>query len=692
MNQEIYLYGSVGGSFWDEDYFTPSMVRDMLVGRAGDLTVRINSGGGIASDGQAIYTMLKNYPGKVNVIIDGVAASAASLIAMAGDTITMPLGSTLMIHDPANPWVDGRGTEEDHLNAAKGLKVISDAYSAVYASRAGITPEEARAIMRAETYYDGPSAVAAGFATGTDDATQAALPARFDYGIYAHAPQELRRAGGQFTVSKSRTAVMAMMAGIAAPQPKESHMTDDITMEDQVAATTAEDDEEDMEAEAAATEAASVDVTAEDDEEDMEAAQATASTAPSTDAAAIRDLCVASNRPESEALEMIVAGLSLQQAVARINENRAKENPVSGKRTGATSATITRDERTTRRKGMMHAISAQIMGSDPTAGEARQFMNLSLVEMAAECIGHKGKMRTAGERLQVFMDASHSTSDFPAIFENALNKVLLERYRVAEPTYRRIARKRNFNDFRAHPQVRAGDFPKLQPVSEAGEIKFGSFGEAKETAILKSYGVGLRITRQMMVNDELGAIDAVLSDYGQSVADFEEETFYSNAFTATMSDGQVIFHSSHNNLAGSGAAITVAAVGLGRAAMRKQTTIDGKKMNLAPSILLVGPDKETEAEQLVAAIQPQQAGNVNPFSGRLEVVTTAQVTGNAWHLFASADRPGGACYVYGYLDGAEAPRIRTEEPFGQQGMALTLEHDFGFGVIDYRGAYKNPGA
>ena len=114
---EIELYGTVGGSFWDEECFSPRTVRSLLQGLTGDLTVRLNSGGGIASDGQAIYTMLRDYSatvGRVTVVIEGVAASAASLIAMAGDEIVMRLGSWMLIHDPAQAIVcEARGTAED---------------------------------------------------------------------------------------------------------------------------------------------------------------------------------------------------------------------------------------------------------------------------------------------------------------------------------------------------------------------------------------------------------------------------------------------------------------------------------------------------------------------------------------------------------------------------------------------------
>lgn len=696
MENEIYLYGTVGDQFWDEEHFTPQGVREMLSGRTGDLTVRINSGGGIATDGQTIYNLLRDYPGTVKVVVDGAALSAASLIAMAGDEIVMRAGSILMIHDAANPFTEGRGTEDDHLRAATGLAIVSNGYARVYAARAGISVAAARAVMRAETYFDPEAAVAAGFATATDMEIPAAAFARFDYGIYANAPENLRRAGTAITARKRRPAVLAMMAGIPAPKKGETTM-EQTTMEDQRdtmsedddAATAALEDDEMPEMEDGEDTLASA-----EDEAQAEAAPAaaTASANASASAVALLDLCAASNRSPEEARDMIARGLTLTQAVAEITAKRQKETPVSHPRRGATTARITRDERTTRREGMTLAIAAQLTRAPEAPAQARPYMDMTLAECAAASINHRGPLRSAGDRLQVFEMASHSTSDFPAIFENALNKVLLERYQVQEPTYRQISRRRDFKDFRVHPQVRAGDFPKLQPVGEGGEIKYGTFGDNRETAILSSYGVALTITRQMMINDEMGAIDDVLSDYGSMIADFEEETFYAFALTATLSDGNPVFDATHNNLAGAGSAITVDALAAGRAAIRKQTSLDGKKLNMKPSIILVGPDKETEAEQIVAVLQPQDAAKVNPFSGRLTPITTAQITGDEWYMLVGADRPGGALWVHGFLDGAAAPRIRTEEAFGKQGMSMSVEHDFGLGAVDFRGGWKNPGA
>lgn len=367
-------------------------------------------------------------------------------------------------------------------------------------------------------------------------------------------------------------------------------------------------------------------------------------------------------------------------------------------RSSATSTSPARvivDERDTRRSAMTEALAYRMGVPVPQAGPseaARGYMSRGLIDIAAECVGYRGGLMLNARQVdEIYTRASHTTSDFPAIFEGSVNRTLEARYALAQPTYRRISRQRNFRDFRPHTSVKLGDFPMLKKVAEDGEIKYGTFSEGKEQISVFSYAIALRITRQMLINDDLGAISELLGSYGSTVALFEETTFYASAFNGKLADGKDVFHADHANLAGTAAAITVDSVALGRAAMSKQKSLDGNPLleNRA-RILLVGPDKITEAEKLVASITPATASNVNIFSGRLEPVETAQIAGNAWHMFADP-ASGISNYRWGYLEGYEAPRVRFDEPFGQQGFAMSVEHDFGCGATDFRGGYKNAG-
>lgn len=685
---EIHLYGTVGASFWDEEYFTPSAVRQMIEGRTGPLTVRLNSGGGIATDGQAIYTMLKDYPDEVEVVVDGVAASAASLIAMAGDRITMRLGSWMLIHDPASMFTAGRGTAEDHRELAGFLDKVGDAYAEVYAARAGMKPDEARAIMQGETVFLGREAVEAGFATEVEEADAQAVAA-FDYRIYANAPKAARDASERLGERPGQMALAAFIAGKPRLAGKEPQMAD--SKKPAAGEPTAQTEDQKVNVEM--TDPKKIEAKADAPKPEAKAADVGMSAG---QVSRLYQVGARLNVPVSDVAMIAESNNNFEAALDALSTKVKEQGDVDTPMHGAPTARILRDEREVQRVGMEQALVAQLSRRDPESDQARPFMQMSLAEMAAVCSGYDGSLRTAHDRQQVFM-ATHSTSDFPHIFENALNKQLESRYREASPTYRDIARRVTFTDFRPHPMVRTGDFPELQEVSEGGEIQFGTFGEKRESVAVKSYGVGVRISRQMLINDDLDAISQVIADRGRAVARFEDKVFYTMMLGGSNADGPTlgetsrqVFNTTDSTKAGSGAAISVTTLSTGRAALRKRKSVDGAELDVVASILLVGPDTETTAQQVVAPIQASQATEVNPFSGSLRVITTAKITGGSWYMFADpADVPN---FVYGFLSGFDAPRMRMDEPFGQQGMALTVEHDFGVGAIDFRGGWKNPGA
>jgi ATP-dependent protease ClpP protease subunit len=687
---EIVLYGSVGASFWGEDSFTARQVTDQLRGASGPLTVRINSGGGVADEGAAIYNALRDYPGEVHVIVDGAAASAASLIAMAGDRITVRRGGFMLIHDPAALFTEGRGTEDDHLAMARKLRVVSSVYADVYAARAGIGKDEAREIMRADTVMDGETAVMMGFATEYDDETEAAIAARFDYGLYANAPDTVREASkGIGADAPGRMALVAMMAGYPAQPTKGTTMTEN-TVETAAEVTSVEDEAIEAQTEAPAEVTEPAPVTARAD-----------TIAERTRVRRILDTVTAASLPIALAHDLIEKGTPADEAATIILRKWKEAGDVDDHMPGRPTARILRDERDTRREGMNIAISAQLrVPGVEVDGRARPFMSQSLAEMAAICADYRGPLRTAGDKIEAFRMATHSPTDFPALFENALNKGLLARYREAEPTYREIAIRKDYNDFRPHRHLRAGDFPMLQKVSaDGGQFEAGTFSESRETTFVEAAGITVGVSLQMLIDDDMDAISQVLSSRGQMVAQYEENEFYGMMLSGANADGPTlsdttrqVFNTTDISKSSSGAAINVASLGTARAALLKRTTKDGHKLVFRPSILLVGPDKLTEAEQMVANITPATAANVNIFSGRLRVVTTPHITGNAWYVFVNPTVIDGACFTYGFLRGREGPRLRQDEPFGTLGMKFSVEHFFGRGAIDFRGGYKNTGA
>lgn len=409
----------------------------------------------------------------------------------------------------------------------------------------------------------------------------------------------------------------------------------------------------------------------------------------------ITDLARRHSMPEDFARRHIEAGTAVADVRGEILDALAERAP-SRAVTGA-SVTVTNpgESPDDRRAAMEEALSRRILGvrgqTDPVSERAQEFMDWGFADLAADFVGHRGRLN-ARQRDDVLYRAMHSTSDFPLLLENVANNVLLTRYQEATPIYRQIASRRNLTDFKPVGAIRMGDFPTLLEVGENGEIKAGTFSESKETFSLATYARQIRIGRNLMINDDLGGIDQVLGSIGARIADFEEGIAWTAiAANAALSDGTALFHAGHGNLAAAGGNPSVTTIGAARAAMRKQTSPDGLKLNIRPSLIVVGPDDETTVEQLLTTITPAQTSNVVPASmARLTPSATSWITGTEWYLFA--DPSNAPCFQYGHLDGAEGPQVRTDEPFNTLGWSLRVVLDFGFAGIDHRGGYKNPGA
>lgn len=188
IDGEIVLSGTVGEGFFEAGFTAMDVVAALAeIGRTNDVTVRVNSGGGIAMEGVAIFNVLDSHAGKVTVVVDGIAASAASVIAMAGDEIIMRTGAVMMIHDPASITF---GDAADHEKTIVALDAIGNAIADIYAERTGAKPEEMREAMKAETWLSARDAVKRGFADRTEKA-KATEPTAFDYRLYQNAPERM---------------------------------------------------------------------------------------------------------------------------------------------------------------------------------------------------------------------------------------------------------------------------------------------------------------------------------------------------------------------------------------------------------------------------------------------------------------------------------------------------------------------
>lgn len=163
-NSEILLYGPIAGerSWWGDEVTPRSFAEDLENLGGKDVTVRINSGGGDVFAAHAIHNQLVAYKGRVTVVIDGLAASAATIIAVAGDRIIMPSNALFMIHNPAIGLSDYYGAEE-LLKAAEALNTIKGSIVAAYRKRCKASAEELAAMMDAETWMGAAECLEKGF-------------------------------------------------------------------------------------------------------------------------------------------------------------------------------------------------------------------------------------------------------------------------------------------------------------------------------------------------------------------------------------------------------------------------------------------------------------------------------------------------------------------------------------------------
>lgn len=214
---EVLIYGDIGESLWSEGVTAKKFAEDLkALGRVDTLNVRINSGGGSVFEGVAIYNQLARHRAKVYVDIDGLAASIASVIAMAGQEIRIAENALMMIHNPMGMAV---GESGDLRKMADVLDQVKETLVATYARRTGRGADEIGALMDAETWMTGAEAVERGFADVVTEEIKLAALAGADLSRFRHPPKiiEAARAEGHQRVVARQQALRPKPSAAPAP-------------------------------------------------------------------------------------------------------------------------------------------------------------------------------------------------------------------------------------------------------------------------------------------------------------------------------------------------------------------------------------------------------------------------------------------------------------------------------------------
>lgn len=618
-----------------------------LASDPGPVEIHINSPGGSVSEGLAIFNALK--PRKPTVYIDGIAASIASLIAMSGARIVMAENALLMVHWP---WTVTEGNASAMRKSADTLDQFGRAMLGAYA-RTGLDVATLTAMLDAETWLDSPEAIRLGFA---DESVAAqAIAAQFDLSKFRHAPRE-------HIMNMHKAAVPA--AQPAAPAPAVTDLTAPAPAAPAVSAATAQTIEE------------------------LHSLIATALEAPSANPDAIRHASIAALRNPSAA-----AGISQFHSVWRAQAGSSAE-PAGSPMHHRVEMKIN-DFCAAAADALAIRAGARI--AKPHVGAA-DLQGSTVADIARACLSRTGRSHGNLSRAELIR-AALTTSDFPGILSNSLDKMLRSGYESEQASHRAWVKITNVPDFKDQTRVILGSMPSLKKVPESAEYQSGNFDEDRSLPFaVESYGRIITLTRQALINDDLGAFNTIVRNAGQAASRAESDLVYSmlldNAGAGqVMQDGNPLFHATHANLAAAQTALNATALGLARTLLRRQTATGGGILNLQPKFLIVPPELEQAAEVLLAAsVQRINQGAdqtlTAPWLASLTLITEPRLADGAFYLVAGSDQID--TYELAMLEGHTGPTVEENDEFTTAAHGYRITHDIGGRFLDWRGVVKVP--
>ena len=655
---EIYVFDEIG--YWGVT--AKDFARDLKeVKPNGAIDLHINSPGGSVTDGIAIYNLLKNHPSTVNVIIDGLAASMASIIAMAGDTITMPENALMMIH---NPWGGASGEAEDLRKTADLLDKMKSALISAYTIKTGKSSEEISDLMNAETWMTGSEAVEMGFATQVSAEVQ--LAASFDISKLENFQNNKQSFFKPSAVAADKTQEEVIMTTKEKAAPSA-----------EVKANTSVD--------VKAVEALAV--------EKFKASEVTRKNGIvaafggfSVDHADLLNDCTNDDKctvedARAKLLDAIGKGIKPQEGKFDANLSNTGNGAIV-------------------KESMVAAIKSRagVKLDDNELSQDNPYRGMTLVEVARASLSDKGVGTASyGDRMSLVGAAfTHSSSDFGSVLADVANKAMLKGYEEAGETFEQWTQRGTLSDFKVSHRVDLNSFPSLDKIGEGGEYKYATMGERGEKIALATYGKAFSITRQAIINDDLSAFTVIPTRMGRAAIRTVGNLVYAVLIdNPNMSDGTALFHADHNNyVTGASTNLSVASLTAARTSFRLQKDAEGTPINIGPQHLLVPASLETEAGILMNdTVYPGKSnGQRNPVAGMANVIVESRLdaaSSTAWYLAAGAMQD---TIEVAYLDGNSSPFLDQMEGWNVDGTSFKVRLDAGVAPTDFRGMYKSKGA
>lgn len=728
---ELLIYGPIGESWWSESTTARDVVQQLQGIAASTITVRINSEGGSVQDGLAIYNALKRHPARIVVTIDGMAASIASLITMAGDEVIMPANTLMMIHAP---WVYAGGNAQDLEDAAEMLRTHERSMATSYADKSGKSVDDVLALFRdyRDHYYTASEAVAEGFAdrmlaTADEPAEDHAAAALIETLVHnlnvtaqaagkapAHVLDQMRaRLRAALTPARFVAFAAARRSAIVQSIQDPSMKDHALNVMAQVQAGSGSNQPgtpatqpapSGTEAAAPAAPAAVVQAPAVTQQpvqppaNDPVAALAARNNRLRSVFAGFRD------RPEVRDLEaecLADTTLTVEAAQQRLLSTLGTGGaPAGGASAGAAGDGVGPDLQHAAARDILLVRAGVILGPDAErVRNGNPYNGRTLVDIAEASLIRAGVRTRDLTREQIAQRAlaMQGTGDFPLLLENVLHKILLGGYNLSALTWSRFCAIGTLSDYRPHYRYHDSSFSSLLPVNEHGEYQNGTLGDGQKESIQATRkGRILQITPEVIVNDDLGAFTAPARKLGQAAARTIENDVYAVLLSnPVMSDGVALFHADHGNLGDAGAP-SVTAFEKVKNLMRSQKDVGGNDyLDIAPAIWLGGLATSGTATTINSnQFDPDVSGKfqvANRVQGTFrDIVDTPRITGNAWYAFADPNEE--AVLEVAFLDGRREPTLEQEINFRTDGIAWKVVHRYGVGAVGWRGAVRNAGA
>ncbi len=298
-----------------------------------------------------------------------------------------------------------------------------------------------------------------------------------------------------------------------------------------------------------------------------------------------------------------------------------------------------------------------------------------------------------------------TTSDFPLILIDSANKSMLKGFEEAPETWQVWAQTGNLSDFKIGRRVNLSSFNALELVNEDGEYKYGSFTEQGETIQLATYGKLFAISRQSIINDDLGAFTRIPAAMGRSASRVVGDIAYGVlTANAALTDGIALFHANHNNLNESGAGGTplsndaagVAALSAMDVAMALQTDASASAtgLNIEPSYLLVPKVLKRIATSLMSnTAQPGQAnpGVKNDVENLAQVVSDPRLDADSATRYYLAAGQRFDTVEVAFLDGNQSPMLEQQAGWSIDGTEFKVRIDVGAAAMEFRTWQRDDG-